>query len=198
MHYIWIDALCILQDDEVDWEIESAKMNQVFKNALFVICVTFGIDSHSGFLSPDPGHTNPIGIPVQERDARRASIRKHILLLSIDGQMIEVHVRKRLQHSAIMNTLKQNMEADIQMPVLSRAWCFQERLLALRTVHFTPEEMIWECSNTIWRECGAGEFDAFMQQFNFASSPSVSIRSPVAAYNATFNSIEMGDEETAD
>jgi heterokaryon incompatibility protein (HET) len=33
MRYIWIDALCIIQDDEEEWEIESARMASIFENA---------------------------------------------------------------------------------------------------------------------------------------------------------------------
>lgn len=29
IHYLWIDALCIVQDDGIDWQMESAKMTAV-------------------------------------------------------------------------------------------------------------------------------------------------------------------------
>ncbi len=31
--YIWIDSLCIIQDDDEDWENESRRMEQVFSAA---------------------------------------------------------------------------------------------------------------------------------------------------------------------
>ncbi|KAM5528449.1 heterokaryon incompatibility protein [Fusarium oxysporum f. sp. phaseoli] len=31
--YLWVDSLCILQDSVKDWEAESAKMGECFKNA---------------------------------------------------------------------------------------------------------------------------------------------------------------------
>jgi hypothetical protein len=37
---------------------------------------------------------------------------------------------------------------------LSRAWVYQERLLAPRTVHFHVTEMLWECISTSRCECG--------------------------------------------
>ncbi|KAI1349858.1 heterokaryon incompatibility protein-domain-containing protein [Xylaria sp. FL0043] len=33
IEYLWIDALCIIQDDDHDWVVESAKMAQVYRNA---------------------------------------------------------------------------------------------------------------------------------------------------------------------
>jgi hypothetical protein len=38
--YIWIDSLCIVQDDSVDWERESAKMGQYYQSAWLTICAT--------------------------------------------------------------------------------------------------------------------------------------------------------------
>jgi hypothetical protein len=40
-------------------------------------------------------------------------------------------------------------------PLYSRGWCFQERLLSFRSLHFTKEELVWECQKDTWCECGA-------------------------------------------
>lgn len=48
--YLWIDALCILQDDDEDWRREAATMCSVFENALFSISALSAQDSHSGLL----------------------------------------------------------------------------------------------------------------------------------------------------
>ncbi|KAF2459321.1 hypothetical protein BDY21DRAFT_408618, partial [Lineolata rhizophorae] len=40
------------------------------------------------------------------------------------------------------------------LPLFSRAWCFQERLLARRVLHFTPTQMVFEC-----RSCCQYEFE---------------------------------------
>jgi hypothetical protein len=39
------------------------------------------------------------------------------------------------------------------VPLLSRAWVFQERNLAPRTLHFHPSEMVMECKSAICCEC---------------------------------------------
>jgi hypothetical protein len=39
VRYIWIDALCIVQDDQEDFEIECAKMAMVYSNAYCTIAV---------------------------------------------------------------------------------------------------------------------------------------------------------------
>lgn len=37
--------------------------------------------------------------------------------------------------------------------MMSRSWCFQERVLAHRTVHFTQRQMYWECEEGLFWEC---------------------------------------------
>ena len=185
--YLWIDAMCIIQGDLDDWKIEGAKMDQVYAHALFVISVTFGKDVHCGFLSNNSGQKDPDSATIDARDARRASVTEHRLSCSIDGREIKFHVRKKLQHDSIVNNLLANNQVDASMPVLSRAWCLQERLLAARMVHFTSEEMIWECSDATWCECRGSELDAFTQQFeSIGSIPSSRVTTPLSAYKALF------------
>ncbi|KAF9639214.1 hypothetical protein BFW01_g10111 [Lasiodiplodia theobromae] len=42
VRYIWIDALCIVQDDRHDWEREAARMAAVYQNAYLTFCSTQG------------------------------------------------------------------------------------------------------------------------------------------------------------
>ena len=39
-------------------------------------------------------------------------------------------------------------------PLHSRGWVFQEYMLSRRVVHFLEEEVIWECREATWCECG--------------------------------------------
>ncbi|KAH0531283.1 hypothetical protein TsFJ059_000137 [Trichoderma semiorbis] len=48
--YLWIDSLCIIQEDEKDWESEAARMEEVFSFAYFTIAASRGTSSLSGFL----------------------------------------------------------------------------------------------------------------------------------------------------
>ncbi|RYP04080.1 hypothetical protein DL765_010313 [Monosporascus sp. GIB2] len=50
--YIWIDSLCIIQDDQRDWEYEAARMEQVFSGAYFTIAASSAKSSNEGFLLP--------------------------------------------------------------------------------------------------------------------------------------------------
>ena len=48
--FLWIDSLCIIQEDEDDWKIES-KMETVFSSVYCTIAAGSAKDSTEGFLS---------------------------------------------------------------------------------------------------------------------------------------------------
>lgn len=48
--YLWIDALCIVQDDERDWLQEAAKMASVYRNSSCTISTHAAYDDDEGFL----------------------------------------------------------------------------------------------------------------------------------------------------
>lgn len=49
---IWIDALCIVQDDPEDWAIESRKMQSIYENAALTIAASGVADSSCSLLAP--------------------------------------------------------------------------------------------------------------------------------------------------
>lgn len=46
--YIWVDALCICQDDNDEWARESAKMASIYSNAYVTIAAAGAEDVNSG------------------------------------------------------------------------------------------------------------------------------------------------------
>jgi hypothetical protein len=74
--YLWIDSLCIVQDDPEDWEVESKRMAQVYKNAVCNILAAATSASMSGFLleqralSPIPPGIRSVEIPGRSNKER--------------------------------------------------------------------------------------------------------------------------------
>lgn len=128
--YLWIDALCIIQDDFNDWEQEAAMMGNVYSGSVFTISALSSQSSLEGFLherSPEITRTVNIGShPVTKPEAR-----------------INLSVRK------IKRT-------HFDYCLSYRGWTLQERLLATALLHYTPEGMIWECRTHCVREHGEG------------------------------------------
>ncbi|XPS69738.1 hypothetical protein M3J09_001997 [Ascochyta lentis] len=57
--YVWIDSLCIFQDNLNDWAIEARHMKEIYSNAIFAIAATAAKDSDAGLFY----HRNPVLIP---------------------------------------------------------------------------------------------------------------------------------------
>jgi hypothetical protein len=131
--YIWIDSLCIVQDDEEDWKGESQKMYQVYSNCMLVIAATKSADGDGGcFAIADDAYRSH---PVVDEHA---------------GQPIRLCFRKKIAHESY----RLNMRVRDPLPLLTRGWVLQERLLAPRVLHFGPEELVWECPTELSCECG--------------------------------------------
>ncbi|KAL3299532.1 HET-domain-containing protein [Colletotrichum asianum] len=52
--YLWIDSLCIVQDDPEDWKMESRLMEQVYSSAYATLAASCASGTEDGFLKPRP------------------------------------------------------------------------------------------------------------------------------------------------
>lgn len=51
IRYLWIDSLCIIQDDEEDWRRESALMADIYRNAVITLAASAATNSTDGLFS---------------------------------------------------------------------------------------------------------------------------------------------------
>ncbi len=52
LRYLWIDTLCILQDNKYDWEVQSAAMADIYTNAYITVAAASAEDCQSGLWRP--------------------------------------------------------------------------------------------------------------------------------------------------
>ncbi|KAH6869161.1 heterokaryon incompatibility protein-domain-containing protein, partial [Thelonectria olida] len=116
--YLWIDALCIIQDSASDWQAECKIMGDIYAHSVLNIAATASRDGDGG-LFRSPRGSPPCVIHFQNEDSRP------FIFLTHD----ELDYYKRIDSA----------------PLASRAWVLQERLLSPRTVHFTSNQVFWEC-----------------------------------------------------
>lgn len=146
--YIWVDALCIIQDDDDDWEKEARKMRHVYADAHLVISATRSASVNQGIFGLRKAVTSDTGYYKRQVPDSFAAERVE-LHVEGNGAFGPIHVREALNHGvASIGTPDCNAH-----PLLNRAWAFQERLLATRTVHFGADEIIWECQEKTLCEC---------------------------------------------
>ncbi|KXH66128.1 HET domain-containing protein [Colletotrichum salicis] len=75
--YIWIDALCIIQDDAEDWAKEAALIFAVYRHATLTVVAAAGDTSHSGFLQRSRAGPSVL-VPFQsnKKEAKVSGTRK--------------------------------------------------------------------------------------------------------------------------
>ena len=59
IQYLWVDALCIIQDSKDDWEAESGRMMGVYGRAFLTISAALGPDVHYGLFRKWNPHAAP-------------------------------------------------------------------------------------------------------------------------------------------
>ena len=154
LRYLWIDALCIIQDDLSDWEVESREMSSIYGDAHLVIGADGAKGAEEGFLRDSPEYNS------MHADAKSA------LVAVVDDEQADVYVSECPEHYDTCSLLNRAVASEryedvVENPLSQRAWTFQEQLLARRMVHFTKEEMVWECKSRYMCECT--QFDDFPQ-----------------------------------
>jgi hypothetical protein len=133
LRYLWIDSLCIVQDDSEDWTRESAVMSTTYQNSYLTIAATSARDATFGLCFGGD---------------------REILDLSgttTAGTKFKVAGCKFFEHPSHPGAI---YGIENHWPLMRRAWAFQERLLSPRVVHFCRVEMIWECKEQVLCECG--------------------------------------------
>lgn len=143
--YIWIDSICIIQDDLADWTTEAANMHLIYENSH----ITIGATSSHG---PDGG----LNLDHSTDIFRQSGTASSGATFSVMGRVHPRHPNDRLlePHSPDRSI---NGHCTYQRPLMYRAWALQERLLSPRFLHFTSQEMIWECKTDILCECGSSK-----------------------------------------
>jgi hypothetical protein len=154
IRYLWIDSLCIIQDDIDDWEKESSTMAAVYANTYLNIAATCSRDSSDGIFQPRWHESMVV------RDAWSCPVKDIKITGTHQGQPYEIFARFELWR-AHRDFLMSNDVSDIhhRSPLLARSWVFQELYLSPRTIHFHSSELVWECKKCVRCECGELEHE---------------------------------------
>lgn len=139
--YIWIDALCIVQDDPADWAEEAAKMSSVYAGAALTIAAAASGDGEGGCF-----YERRTGFGITSRSAPEAC----------RGLRVRLPIDHTFQSD--MEALYRRETSDhTEYPLMRRKWVFQERMLSSRVLYYTKDELWWECKSRVVCECGLND-----------------------------------------
>lgn len=118
--YVWIDALCIIQDSSEDWASESATMRDVYANSFCTIAAAASSSPKEGLFrsrQPEPARPAVLNIALEDEDPEDFYI--------WDSDYWLKHFDRSELHT--------------------RGWTFQEHFLSPRVLSFGHDQIMWEC-----------------------------------------------------
>ncbi|KAK0659188.1 heterokaryon incompatibility protein-domain-containing protein [Cercophora samala] len=139
--FLWVDALCIIQDDDDDRNHEIARMGAIYANAYLTLSASGASHCAEGFLErPLTEYREcdffdiPLHLPGEQSPslvkASRAGIRN--IWSKKNGNLFWFQSRELLH---------------------TRGWAFQETFLSPRLLMYTSLQPYWVCREAFW-SCG--------------------------------------------
>ena len=134
IRYLWIDALCIIQDSKEDWEQELPHMADIYRNCRIRLAASAARDPTQSFYPPKPIVPSVRLVHLEKSPRGRGSRHKYY----------------NPQFETCLVTLPKSFSDDVESAYLnSRAWVLQERMLAPNTMHFCENHIYLETVQTI-------------------------------------------------
>jgi len=132
--YLWIDALCINQEDEDEKSVEISRMDQIFSGGTANLSATSASSGADGMIFNRKYNLYELfrcewkDPTTQKAPSRTDQEVKDYLVVGLPGENVP------------------------EEPVNKRAWVFQERILAPRVIQFCRDRIIRECTREIVSE----------------------------------------------
>ncbi|KOS20298.1 hypothetical protein ESCO_006174 [Escovopsis weberi] len=127
IRYIWIDSLCIIQDSKSDWEVESKKMADIYRNATLTVSALVSPKSTAGILKRCDGHLGSVpksvSLKVYRDQARTEEVK-------VEWKAFEEENLALLDDQGALN---------------KRGWCLQEYILSPSNLLFGNRQIYWKC-----------------------------------------------------
>jgi len=134
VRFIWIDALCIVQNSTADWDKESIQMHNVYGRAFCTLAATSSVEG-----------SEPL---FHDRRASSTSFSEILPSWSFERKDLDDLPREQIQIIPL-----DFWRANVHDAALNRrGWVFQERLLSQRVIHFGKMQLFWECMECDWCE----------------------------------------------
>ena len=123
IRYLWIDALCIIQDDRQDWETQALQMGSIYQRSFVTIAPHSAPHPLEGFLWRASVPT-ALGIsPSHGKDAEETTL--------------QLAIPPLFDHAILRGFTDGHL--------MRRAWITQELCISKSIAHIVEDRVVWEC-----------------------------------------------------
>lgn len=155
--YVWIDALCIIQDSPEDWELESIHMGEIYSGAILSIAASASPNSTEGFL-PRPAPSPAVYVHPGWTD------------FPASGGALTYRIECNLAiHQEIANSV-----------LNSRGWVHQEMQLPPAILHFASGQVWFGCAEATYNEEHPAGLPSYMGELQFSNLKQLLLQSQSA------------------
>ncbi|KAI1205880.1 HET-domain-containing protein [Annulohypoxylon truncatum] len=139
IRYIWVDSLCIIQDDDGDKAIQIRAMSQIYGFAHLTIIGASSSSVHGGLPGIRPGS--------------RSLEQQEVIVLPERKTGSTGNVLPGLSLMTTLDPIAHPNEHFLERtPWNSRGWTMQERVLSRRVLVFMQEQVYWICREAMFCE----------------------------------------------
>lgn len=129
--YLWVDALCIIQDSDADKLKQICQMSRIYRESYLTIIAASAATSREGFLRQTRLQRNPSArVPFHNNNPRDPTGSRVGIVSLLDT------------HEAYSPHGKSGLPVE---PIDSRAWTLQEQVLPSRTLIYDSETLKYNC-----------------------------------------------------
>lgn len=147
--YLWIDSMCMIQDDEADKQAEIDRMGSIYENSVITLCAAREWSVEGGFLEDWAD---------QDTGLWPGLVPLPYTLHGKSASSIEEATRQPSESGTIWLIEEEPARQIITGPLASRGWCLQERLLSPRIIDY-GRWPIWRCLEGSQGDYGAANGD---------------------------------------
>jgi hypothetical protein len=157
IQYLWIDRLCIVQDDDEDLSRELGKMPAIYGSAYVTICAASAANSTAGFLGPRYEKV------VEEETIQlrfRAFTERPNFTAEEDIETTTANKIGTIQLQPIK--IGHDAASELVEPIQKRAWTMQEHLLSHKLLVFGSRQLRWICGTFQLTDGGRNDEDMLL------------------------------------
>lgn len=144
--YLWIDALCIVQDSDDDKAAEVSKMHEIYQNSSLTICAARAETCLEGFLGPREMASVDSTIPFR--------LNYKATFQALDATVLLVEQNR-------------TFKGEPMEPLHHRAWTMQETILSPRILLFSKYQLFFVCQEQAQQDGGIDDWNAYAEASRF-------------------------------